>query len=347
MLDASFTFQWLFKDEALPESDAALGLVSAGGALVPALWFVEITNGLGMAERRRYLTQAGFQDALRLLRSLPLSVNEPASLAWSEPVLDLMRTHRLTAYDATYLELAVRHGLPLATHDQRAAQGCARRRRRVAGGGTVTDLALRDLAGGQPQPPTLALAATAVPMLVAALGDAAAWRCMEFFTAHIRNLNTRRAYACACARFLGWCEQRGLTLMDSIPTKTVRGLRDQALIAVPTYAFARMTWRLACRSKTCGRWAAAGSCGCRRRAANSTPCPATTRWPKRSTSMSGPPASAPTARACCSGPAAATTATRCPSCLTVTNPGEPRNVQTSPHQRRTYDVPVQAKKAST
>jgi predicted nucleic acid-binding protein len=118
VLDASFTFQWLFEDEASPAGDAALGLVSAAGAAVPALWFIEVTNVLGMAERRGRLTQAGLQDALRLLRSLKLSVDEPASLAWSEPVLDLMRTHRLTAYDATYLELAARSGLPLATGDK-------------------------------------------------------------------------------------------------------------------------------------------------------------------------------------------------------------------------------------
>lgn len=118
ILDASFTFQWLFEDEASPAGDAALGLISAGGAAVPALWFIEITNGLGMAERRSRLTQASLQDALRLLRSLALSVDEPPSLARSEPVLDLMRTHRLTAYDATYLELAARSGLPLATGDK-------------------------------------------------------------------------------------------------------------------------------------------------------------------------------------------------------------------------------------
>ena len=51
VLDASFAFQWLFKDEASPEGYAALELIHAGGAVVPALWFVEITNGLGMAER--------------------------------------------------------------------------------------------------------------------------------------------------------------------------------------------------------------------------------------------------------------------------------------------------------
>src|SRR5215831_4059123 len=51
-----------------------------------------------------------------------------------------------------------------------------------------------------------------VPTLVADLGDEAAWRYVEFFTANIRNPNTRRAYLRACNRFLGWCEDRGGTL---------------------------------------------------------------------------------------------------------------------------------------
>jgi len=118
VLDASFTFQWLFRDEASPEGYAALAVIGRDGAVVPALWFVEITNVLGMAERRGRIAEAGLQDALRLLRSLPLVVDEAPSLAWSEPILQLMRAHRLTAYDATYLELACRLGLPLATKDR-------------------------------------------------------------------------------------------------------------------------------------------------------------------------------------------------------------------------------------
>ena len=51
-----------------------------------------------------------------------------------------------------------------------------------------------------------------VPALIADLGDAAAWRYVEFFTANIRNPHTRRAYARACARFFAWCDDRGLTL---------------------------------------------------------------------------------------------------------------------------------------
>lgn len=117
-LDASFTFQWLFQDEASPEGYAALAVVGREGAVVPALWFIEVTNVLGIAERRGRIQPDGLRDALRLLRSVPLAVDDPPSLAWSEPILQLMRAHRLTAYDATYLELASRRGLPLATKDR-------------------------------------------------------------------------------------------------------------------------------------------------------------------------------------------------------------------------------------
>ena len=56
-----------------------------------------------------------------------------------------------------------------------------------------------------------------VPALIAAAGDAAGWRYVEFFTANIRNPNTRRAYARACGRFFAWCEDRGLTLTTIRP----------------------------------------------------------------------------------------------------------------------------------
>src|ERR1700743_1932099 len=56
-----------------------------------------------------------------------------------------------------------------------------------------------------------------VPVLIADLGDPAAWRYVEFFTANIRNPNTRRAYARACTRFFAWCDDRGLTLTTIRP----------------------------------------------------------------------------------------------------------------------------------
>lgn len=70
-----------------------------------------------MAERRGRLTPEGVIGALVLLQSLPLDVAGPLTLTETEIVLDLMRRHRLTAYDATYLALAIRLRLPLATRD--------------------------------------------------------------------------------------------------------------------------------------------------------------------------------------------------------------------------------------
>ena len=127
VLDASFTFQWLFADEASPEGFAALELITREGAVVLALWFVELTNVLGLAERRGRVSVAEMAEALQLLQTLPLIVDTSPSLAWSDPVLALMRAHQLTAYDATYLELALRRGLPLATQDKALRQAAVAR----------------------------------------------------------------------------------------------------------------------------------------------------------------------------------------------------------------------------
>lgn len=117
MLDASVTFPWLFEDEASAAADALLDHVTEHGAVVPALWFLECTNGLASAERRGRIDDAGIAEAIRLLRRLPLVVDEAAPARAFDAVLDLARAHGLTTYDAGYLDLALRRGLPLATND--------------------------------------------------------------------------------------------------------------------------------------------------------------------------------------------------------------------------------------
>src|ERR1700730_11830282 len=70
-----------------------------------------------------------------------------------------------------------------------------------------------------------------VPALIADARDQAAWRYLEFFTANIRNPNTRRAYARACGRFFAWCEDRGLTLTTIRPHAVgayIEALQDEA-----------------------------------------------------------------------------------------------------------------------
>jgi hypothetical protein len=65
-----------------------------------------------------------------------------------------------------------------------------------------------------------------VPALIAELGDTANWRFVEFFTANINNDHTRRAYARACSRFFGWCENRGLSLTAIRPFDVAAWVKD-------------------------------------------------------------------------------------------------------------------------
>jgi predicted nucleic acid-binding protein len=125
VLDASSVFPWLFEDEATPEADAMLAMVGAQGAVVPSLWHIEIANGLGMAERRNRISQAEVADAVALLRGLPLAVDDMAPAHAFGTVLELMRDNRLTAYDAVYLELAIRSRLPIATNDRALRRAAA------------------------------------------------------------------------------------------------------------------------------------------------------------------------------------------------------------------------------
>ena len=117
VVDCSMTMAWFFQDEATPETNAVLARLRQDGATAPALWPLEVANVLAGGERRGRITQADTAGFLTLLRSLPITVDdETPRRAWND-ILTLARAHRLTAYDAAYLELALRLGLPLATLD--------------------------------------------------------------------------------------------------------------------------------------------------------------------------------------------------------------------------------------
>jgi predicted nucleic acid-binding protein len=114
VLDASVTACWGFTDEADPVADLALLRIRSDDAFVPGLWWFEIRNILVINERRGRLTEAATAEFLDYLSGLRISVD--ATLAEAE-ILALARRHRLTVYDATYLHLAQRRGIPLATLD--------------------------------------------------------------------------------------------------------------------------------------------------------------------------------------------------------------------------------------
>ena len=118
VIDSSITLAWFFEDERSAAADDVLRQVTETGAVAPSLWRLEVANALQAAIRRKRI-DAAFRDAsIADLRSLKVVIDgETDHRAWTT-TLELAERWRLTLYDAAYLELAQRLGLPLATLDQ-------------------------------------------------------------------------------------------------------------------------------------------------------------------------------------------------------------------------------------
>jgi predicted nucleic acid-binding protein len=117
VLDASLALQWFLEDEADRKySLSILESLSEKRALVPLLWFYEVGNGLLMAHRRKRISFEQVDGFLTRLKSLPIDAAQQTPTEILE-LPALAREHGLTNYDATYLALAKRFGLPLATVD--------------------------------------------------------------------------------------------------------------------------------------------------------------------------------------------------------------------------------------
>jgi predicted nucleic acid-binding protein len=125
VLDASIALGWCFADEATPATDALLDRLADEEAVAPALWRIEVANALAMAERRGRLSVAGLTRSVGLLQRLAVAIDLEGSERAFRELLDLARSERLTAYDAAYLELALRLGLPLASKDARLRTAAA------------------------------------------------------------------------------------------------------------------------------------------------------------------------------------------------------------------------------
>jgi predicted nucleic acid-binding protein len=114
VLDASVVASWCFPDEFAPNAEAALRRIARETALAPALLWFELRNVLLMGERRNRLSEAQTTSFLKYIGELPVEVDRDPD---DGVVLSLARAYRLSVYDAVYLELAQRKGLPLATLD--------------------------------------------------------------------------------------------------------------------------------------------------------------------------------------------------------------------------------------
>jgi len=126
VLDASVALAWHFEDEASAYADRVLERLREDDALVPAIWPLEVAKGLLAAERRSRLSPADVAAAQGVLSDLPISVHTATLAEALGPVLALARAQGLSAYDAAYLDLAMREGLPLATQDDDLRAAAAR-----------------------------------------------------------------------------------------------------------------------------------------------------------------------------------------------------------------------------
>ncbi len=119
VLDASVALSWYFGDEFSEYAAKVESRLRSDGAIAPSIWPLEMANGLLAAERRGRLSNASLSHAARLLLSLPVIVVGVTTALALGSVLDVARQQELSSYDAAYLELAMREGLPLATLDDR------------------------------------------------------------------------------------------------------------------------------------------------------------------------------------------------------------------------------------
>jgi len=126
VLDASVTLAWFVTEESTAYSEGVFNLLLNGAqALAPAIWLFEVANALLVAERRKRVTVAQVTAVLQRIAELPITLEQVRLDRAFGEILSVARQQQLTEYDAAYLELALREGLPLATLDQglqRAAQ---------------------------------------------------------------------------------------------------------------------------------------------------------------------------------------------------------------------------------
>jgi len=117
IIDASVVIAWAFKEQHAT-AERALARIQAEEAIVPALWWYELRNVLVLGDRQKRVTERETARFLRNISRLTITIDSSPNEA---QVLTLARRHRLTVYDAAYLELVGREALPLATLDEELA----------------------------------------------------------------------------------------------------------------------------------------------------------------------------------------------------------------------------------
>jgi predicted nucleic acid-binding protein len=118
VLDASMTLAWCFSDEATLASQSILEKAQDGVIYAPSIWPLEVGNILIGAEKKKRIKYADMMLFLHLLQKLQIEIDEETPYRSFSDILLLAHAEKLTTYDAAYLELAMRKGIPLATKDK-------------------------------------------------------------------------------------------------------------------------------------------------------------------------------------------------------------------------------------
>jgi predicted nucleic acid-binding protein len=117
VLDASVALAWVLKGERTRRTEALLDQADEYGAAVTSLWPIEVANVLLTYERKKVFTTADRVQAIALYSKIAIEIDQQTAARAFSTAYDLALAHKLTVYDAGYLELALRAGLPLATLD--------------------------------------------------------------------------------------------------------------------------------------------------------------------------------------------------------------------------------------
>ena len=117
VLDASVAISWCFDDERTPYSEGLLDRLRAAPAVVPQIWRLEVANALISAVRHGRITRGERAEFLEMLVSHPVQTDRHTDDLAFGTIVALAEQYGLTSYDASYLELSLRMGLPLATLD--------------------------------------------------------------------------------------------------------------------------------------------------------------------------------------------------------------------------------------
>jgi predicted nucleic acid-binding protein len=120
VLDNTVTMAWCFTEEATEHTETLLSRLSdmTDSAIVPALWLYEVVNVTELAVQKGRITEEKALAFLESLADLPIEVENPTRMQMFVSVRALVAQYKLTAYDASYLELAIRHKLPVASSDK-------------------------------------------------------------------------------------------------------------------------------------------------------------------------------------------------------------------------------------